>query len=123
MGVDLSQPQVTAAIVAGVVATVIGGLTFLASIWVAERKIRADRALALSEKAWTDYELRRDVYLDVARQIDCLFEKGEPAGRPEFHRTARKVRLVGSDRVVLALNGVDPLRWTVCGLGWFGQAM
>jgi hypothetical protein len=104
MSVDLNQPAVAAAIVASLVALTVGVLTVLATWLVAERKLRADRALALSEKAWADYELRRDVYMDIARQISCLFADGDPGDKPELHQTFRKARLVGSDQVVQALN-------------------
>jgi hypothetical protein len=106
--VDLSQPQIVAALVAGVVALAVGVLTVVinASVtaWVAGRRVRADREQALSEKAWADYELRRDVYLDAARQIDALFEGGAVEMRTELTRTAQRIRLIGSDQVVVALN-------------------
>ncbi|RDJ22007.1 hypothetical protein DWF00_27185 [Bosea caraganae] len=108
MPIDLSNPQVTAALVAGVVALVIGFLTVvinsMVTARVASQKVRADRDQALSEKAWADYELRRDVYLGLAGQVDALFEGGTTAARVELNRMARRVRLVGSDQVVLALN-------------------
>ena len=106
MTIDLNQPPVTAAVVAGITALLIGLLTVLINWLVAERKVQADHALALSEKAWADYELRRDAYINIARQIDCLFAGGDPKGKPEFHRLARTARLVGSDQVVKALNAL-----------------
>lgn len=104
MTVDFNQPQVAAAIVAGLVALTVGVVTVLVTVIVAERRLRLDRALAFSEKAWADYELRRDVYMLVAQHISGLFEGGDPSGKPELHQTFRKVRLVGSDQVVKALN-------------------
>lgn len=73
---------------------------------LAVEKLSADRQKAMSDKAWADYELRRDAYIDLARLIDCLFEGGDPNLKPEFHRAARRVRLVGSDTVVKALNSM-----------------
>lgn len=108
MTVDISQPQIAAALVAGSVAFVIGFLTVIVNAavtaWVAGRQVRADREQALSEKAWADYELRRDAYLDLAKQVDALFEGGTLDARADLNRLARSVRLVGSDRVVTALN-------------------
>lgn len=119
-------PMLTAAIVAGIVSLIVAKMNKTATleasrqrvaadidiaerkIWsdfdVAVQKLNADRDKAMSDKAWVDYELRRDAYVEMAKQIDCLFEGGDPAGRPELHRTARRVRLVGSDQVVTALN-------------------
>ncbi len=34
-----------------------------------------------------------------------------------------KIRQGGSGRAPRSDRGVDPLRWTVCGLGGFGQAI
>lgn len=111
MLIDLNQPQVTAAVVAGAVALVIGFLTVLVNSIVtaaiAERKLRADRALALSEKAWADYELRRDVYLEVGRIIDSLYEGGDAAERREYLRSIRKLWVVGTDEVVKAANALS----------------
>ena len=110
MQFDFSQPQITAAFVAGAVALVVGVITVainsIVTTWVASHKVRADREQALSEKAWADYELRRDTYIEVARQIDALFEGGSKEGREELNRVARRVRLVGSDHVVTALNAL-----------------
>lgn len=108
MQIDMENPQIVSALVAAAVAFAIGLLTVVVNgavqTWIASRRNRTDQQLALSQKAWADYELRRDIYLDVAAQIDCLFEGGNPAGRPKLHRTLRKVRLVGCDSVVTALN-------------------
>lgn len=108
--IDLSSPQVAAALVAGIVAFTVGLLTVainaIVTAWVAESKVRADREQAMSEKAWADYELRRDTYMDAARQIDALFEGGTTEARAELNRTARCVRLIGSDQVVKALNAL-----------------
>ena len=108
MELDFSHPQILSAVVAAAVALVVGLLTVAINASVtaltASRKVRADREHALSEKAWADYALRRDVYLDVAGQISCLFENGDATIKPELHCSLRKVRLVGSDNAVKALN-------------------
>ena len=62
-----------------------------------------------SDNAWADYELRRDVYLDLVAGIDCLFANApdtDTSAKRAWHKTARKVRIVGSDEVVLALNAL-----------------
>lgn len=89
-------------------------------------KIDAERALTdikfahekekvLSERAWADYGLRRDVYLQLADRIDYMFAGNQPpapapstgdSSRKAFHETARKVRLIASDEVVDALNAM-----------------
>ncbi|WP_144404303.1 hypothetical protein [Belnapia sp. F-4-1] len=107
---DLSQPPVAAAIVAGAVSLAVGIVTVLANIVVtsivAERKLRADKDLALAQKAWAEYESRRDIYLDVARLIDSLHESGKATDRPEFLRAIRKVWLIGPDDVIEAANAL-----------------
>jgi hypothetical protein len=58
----------------------------------------------LSDKAWADYELRRDQYIKLAELVSCLFTGDNTSRKTEFHEVARAVRLVGSDEVVTALN-------------------
>jgi hypothetical protein len=60
----------------------------------------------LAQRAWTAYEQRRDVYLEVVRLIDSLFigTGSTVAGRLEYLRAVRKTWLVGSDAVVIAGN-------------------
>ena len=81
-------------------------LTALAGAVGAFLNWRSQRHKILSDNAWADYELRRDLYLEVAAKVDCIFEGGHSSGRPEWHRAARKVRIVGSDEVVRALNAL-----------------
>jgi hypothetical protein len=69
----------------------------------------SQRHKTYSDNAWADYELRRDAYLDLVGGIDCLFEhsrNSDASAKKEWHQTARKVRIVGSDEVVLALNAL-----------------
>jgi hypothetical protein len=73
---------------------------------LALKRVDAETAASLNERAWVDYELRRDAYIRLAQLISCLFEGGEALQKPEFHRVARQVRLVGSDEVVAALNAM-----------------
>lgn len=62
-------------------------------------------AQLLAQRAWTAYEQRRDVYLEVVKLIDSLFlATSTPAYRAEYLRALRKTWLVGSDEVVLAGN-------------------
>ncbi|MGF6776028.1 hypothetical protein [Paraburkholderia sp. GAS334] len=59
----------------------------------------------LAQRAWTAYEQRRDVYLEVIKLIDSLFlTTSTPAYRAEYLQAVRKTWLVGSDEVVLAGN-------------------
>lgn len=59
----------------------------------------------LAQRAWTAYEQRRDVYLEVIKLIDSLFlTTSTPAYRAEYLQAVRKTWLVGSDGVVLAGN-------------------
>jgi hypothetical protein len=121
-------PLVTAAIVAAVVSYIVARINRSALLKTNAEKIAADREASdrrisadidmavqrlsaerekdLSQRAWVDYELRRDAYIDMAQQIDCLFSTGDRAKRPELHRTARRIRLVGSDEVVRAMNAL-----------------
>ncbi|MDW9506927.1 hypothetical protein GOA81_18110 [Sinorhizobium meliloti] len=62
------------------------------------------RHKTLSDNAWADYELRRDIYLELVAGIGCFFAGGNLSARSQWHETARKVRIVGSDEVVTALN-------------------
>lgn len=90
---QLIGPAVTAAVVAGAI-----------SFGVAYYNRREDRKKAFSDNAWEDYGVRRDAYIELAHFADSLFQNGDAAKRPDFHRAARKVRLLGSDDVVRALN-------------------
>lgn len=94
---NLIAPTVIAAVVAALVS---GGI----SVWATIYSRNAIRKENISDKAWADYELRRDVYLNLAKLIDCLFENGDASRRPDFHQVARQTRLIGSDDVVNALN-------------------
>lgn len=121
----LLGPAFAAAVVSGVVAILVGWLNRKATSDDVNRRIDSERAItdkklahereqALTDRAWLDYGLRRDIYLDFAAQIGCLFE-GEPSPttteaaaarmvKRTFIETCRKVRLIGSDEVVKALN-------------------
>lgn len=81
-------------------------LTAFVAVAAAVLNWHSQRHKILSDKAWADYELRRDVYLDLVAGIDCLFTGGNAEGRSKWHETARKVRIVGSDEVVMALNAL-----------------
>lgn len=85
-------------IIAGASITAIIGLLAAILQWLLMRHRIA------SDKAWADYETRRDIYLDLVANVHCFFENGDPGLKPIWHATARKVRMVGSDEVVLALN-------------------
>jgi hypothetical protein len=75
-------------------------------------KLTHETSGKLVERAWADYSLRRDIYLDLAKQINYLFSNDlEDAPttairKREFLQTAQKVRLIGSDEVVRALNSL-----------------
>lgn len=75
-----------------------------ADIAIATQKLVADREQSLSANSWADYELRRDAYIEIAEKIDCLFESQNTVDRSDFHKAARKIRVIGSDPVVRALN-------------------
>jgi len=57
------------------------------------------------------------VYIELIERIEALFVGGSPELKAEFLRTARKVRLVGSDAVVLALNGLTDVIKSGAGSG------
>ncbi len=61
----------------------------------------------LAQRAWTEYERRRDVYAEVLQFIDSLFEGGEAAERRSYLRAVRRLWLVGSDEVVRAANALS----------------
>jgi alkyl hydroperoxide reductase subunit AhpC len=107
MFVDLGQPAIAAAVAGGIFLLVANVLTTGANALVAWRKFREDRELALSQKAWADYELRRDAYLEIARLIDSLHDGGNQADRSEYLRAVRKLWIVGSDDVVRAANALS----------------
>ena len=120
----LIGPVLLAAVISGVVAILVGRSTRKATSGDVDRKIASERALtdakfaherdsALTDRAWADYGLRRDVYLELAARIGCLFLSVQAtqastnhAEKAEFHKTTRKVRLIGSDAVVGALNNL-----------------
>lgn len=120
-------PVLAAAIVSGFVSLWVGRGNRLAASDDVDRKIEAERQVtdaklnherekSLTDRAWTDYGIRRDIYLDLAAQIGCLFEfipvvpkeanLAKIAANKTFHETCRKVRLIGSDDVVRALNNL-----------------
>lgn len=115
------------AIVAGAVSLIVAARAQKGAGAVIDRKIAAERELtnrkfehelseARVERAWADYGHRRDVYLEVTERIDCLFDSNAistpseaaelRAARREFNRSCRKLRLIGSDKTVLALNAL-----------------
>ena len=73
---------------------------------LALRRVDADVAATMGERAWADYELRRDTYLDLATHVSVLFSGSQVRDRSEFHAIARRVRLIGSDEVVRELNAL-----------------
>jgi hypothetical protein len=58
----------------------------------------------LAQKAWTEYERRRDAYIEVVQLIDSLFVGGQISDRQTYLRSIRKVWLIGSDQVIIAAN-------------------
>lgn len=79
----------------------------IADVVLAVERASAERDGALSDKGWSEYLSRRELYVELAARLDFLFSgTGSHEERLELHRTARKVRLVGSDEVVLALNAM-----------------
>ena len=62
----------------------------------------------LAQRAWTEYEKRRDLYLDVVRKVDALFSNiNEPLERREYLRAIRSAWIGGSDEVVRAANSLS----------------
>jgi hypothetical protein len=113
----LIGPTVLAAIVAAMISLVTSARNRTATSADVDRKIEAERQSAdrrliherdhvISDRAWIDYGLRRDIYLDLAANIDALIQPGDAARHREFMIATRKVRLIGSDDVVLALNAL-----------------
>lgn len=109
-------PAVVASLFSGLFLLWIADLNRKATTSDVKRKIESERELniakfghdnyqALTDRAWADYGIRRDVYLELAEHVGSLY--GETTIKEEkarFHVAARKVRVVGSDEVVLALN-------------------
>ena len=58
----------------------------------------------LAQRAWNDYEQRRDIYLDVTQLIDSLFTSGDTADRRAYLRAIRQIWLVGSDEAIRSAN-------------------
>ncbi|MCI1948090.1 MAG: hypothetical protein LKJ19_07850 [Acetobacter fabarum] len=121
----LFGPAILAAIVSGLISLWVGRSSRRATSNDVDRKIAAERELtdaklghererAISDRAWTDYTLRRDIYLGLTEKIDYLFASRQvtlaeeannrDASRREFMEMSRKTRLIGSDAVVTALN-------------------
>lgn len=81
---------------------------------ITNTKLQHERDGAISQRAWADYGLRRDIYLELAARIGVLFESNRirlsrnpdllASERDLFFATTRKIRLIGSDEVVSALN-------------------
>lgn len=61
----------------------------------------------LAQRAWNEYERRREVYETIVREIESLFTSGDPGRRPEYLRAVRVAYLVGSDEVVRAANALS----------------
>lgn len=113
----LIGPAVLAAVIAGVVSLITSANNRAATSADVDRKIEAERQAtdaklnherdrAMSDRAWVDYGLRRDIYLDLAANVDDLIQPGDHARHRAFMIATRKVRLIGSDDVVLALNAL-----------------
>jgi hypothetical protein len=77
-----------------------------ADFQLAIKRVDADIAASMNERAWVDYELRRDAYIKLSHLIGCLFSGGDTSQKPEFNQVTRQIRLVGSDEVVAALNAM-----------------
>jgi hypothetical protein len=78
---------------------------------LAQEKLLHEVSMKMTDRAWADYSLRRDIYLDLAKQIDYLFAtdtapEAEKQRREEFLKTTQKVRVIGSDLVVTSLNAL-----------------
>ena len=99
-------PVLLAAIVSGLVSLWVGRSNRVAASADIDRKIKAERQLtdikinyerdkALTDRAWTDYGLHRDIYLDLAVQIGCLCQVGRPTSAEGVaeNQDARKVFL------------------------------
>lgn len=81
---------------------------------ITNTKIAHEKDGAFGQRAWTDYGLRRDIYLELATTIGVLFEHNSVRlsftpdthmqERDRFFAASRKARLIGSDEVVRALN-------------------
>lgn len=123
-------PALTAAVVSGVVSVWVARGNRKATSADVDRKINAERNVtdskiahekekALTDRAWIDYEIRRDIYLQLVERVDYMFagnqseekessesKKATDPARRAFLETARKVRLIGSDEVVDALNSL-----------------
>jgi hypothetical protein len=113
----LFGPVVLAAVVSGIVGLISNAKNLAATRADVDRKIEAERQAtdtklaherdrAISDRAWIDYGLRRDVYLNLAENIDDLIQPGNPERHRVFMIATRKIRLIGSDEVVLALSVV-----------------
>jgi len=104
MNMDLSHPQTLAAVIVlanGLITAVVAAaVTYL----VTERKVRTDTALAIGQRAWTEYENRRAAYVEFISLIDAIFSGTPSPDKQGYLRAARKVRLVGADDVVRAIN-------------------
>lgn len=113
----LLGPAVLAALIAAVVSVITSAINRAATTADVDRKIKAEseatnlkltheRDRAVSDRAWADYGLRRDIYLDLAANVDDLINPGDAERHRAFMIATRKVRLVGSDDVVMALNAL-----------------
>lgn len=64
---------------------------------------------SLAERAWGDYEVRRELYADIAIQLDALFEpngsnENKAVERTGLLRSIRKLELLGEASVIRASN-------------------
>jgi len=65
----------------------------------------------LAQRAWSEYERRRDAYVEVIQLIDSLFESDNAVMKAEdtklYLRAIRKVWIIGSDEVITAGNALQ----------------
>lgn len=86
--------------------------TSCASAWLEIGKIAVPVVLGLliwaiqtlAQRAWNEYETRRDVYINVVLHIDSLFKNGDKERRVKYLAAIRTVWIVGSDNVVIEAN-------------------
>lgn len=94
-------PDQVAALDSPLITALIAALVALVTTLVTTR---GQKSIADSNRAWIEYEVRRDLYAKYAELVSALYEGGDINKKPELHIVSRQIRLIGSDKVVTALT-------------------
>ncbi|MFL9908919.1 hypothetical protein [Paraburkholderia sp. RL17-337-BIB-A] len=105
------NPTIVSAVVAAAVSLLVGFwspfMTGRLNLLTAQLRADTDAKLSESANSWAEYELRRNVYLEVATQVESIFADSGGLGVDAYLRTVRKLWLIAPDSVVQAANALS----------------